>query len=634
MPDGRQVLRLWRDVHFQALAQHIDSHGGLGKYASSRSAELRLYLPTDECLRHYIRPTPQIEFVVIADFEDDEDSNQGNVSNESQDDVQMTDAGADALTAAVSSPNGVDSTGTDDGDADTAAPATADEMRSQWGAANARLPFPLQPGTVVLDEAHLLKNPDCLVWQSIRAILERSPLPVHLLALSATPVVDGPKDLQPFVHALAGAARCWHMLDGRDKDMAARGQGWINTLNDWVLATASVQRHATRAPPASPSGSHTQCEERWAELSRAQAITAKHRKALFSALALRREADDRFLGRGTTLVDTKPVVISTRDVRLTEEARRFLQLPYRRTATAVRVQYTHYVQSWRGISPARRPARMSLVDFVAQQSPVQNQSTFYYSSLASLLPGTVPLFAPVPDPTIDLSSTGAQDAIRASAADIEASPYWPHLDQLVQHSPKLDALRHLLAERIDRRGEYNGRDGGSVSLPLAAVVFCTRPVTTHIVHLALHRAFGDRAKVAGLYASRPPSQREATLALFRGPVALSKESEAAECAVGPRILVTTMALVSTGIDLTRASLVIILEPGVNLSQETQVAGRVQRQGQLASDVRLYKLTCTDDVMEKIVLLRQAVKASSVVDSDSDELRQAVATWLDLDPDDA
>lgn len=55
---------------------------------------------------------------------------------------------------------------------------------------------------------------------------------------------------------------------------------------------------------------------------------AKHRKALFLALALRREADDRFLGRGDTLVDTEPVVISTRDVLLTEEARRLLQLPY------------------------------------------------------------------------------------------------------------------------------------------------------------------------------------------------------------------------------------------------------------------------------------------------------------------
>lgn len=57
MPDGRQVLRLWRDIHFQALAQHIDSHGGLGKYALSRSAELRLYLATDECLRRCIRPS-------------------------------------------------------------------------------------------------------------------------------------------------------------------------------------------------------------------------------------------------------------------------------------------------------------------------------------------------------------------------------------------------------------------------------------------------------------------------------------------------------------------------------------------------------------------------------------------------
>lgn len=95
-----------------------------------------------------------------------------------------------------------------------------------------------------------------------------------------------------------------------------------------------------------------------------------------------------------------------------------------------------------------------------------------------------------------------------------------------------------------------------------------------------------------------------------------------------------MALFSTGIDLTRASSVIILEPGVNRSQEKQAAGCVQRHCQLASDVRLYKLTCTDDVMEKIVLLRQAVKASSVVDSDSDELRQAVATWLDLYPDGA
>ncbi|OAA63249.1 DNA/RNA helicase [Niveomyces insectorum RCEF 264] len=373
---------------------------------------------------------------------------------------------------------------------------------------------------------------------------------------------------------------------------------------------SSVQRYATHASPASPSGSRIQREERWAELGRAQAITAKHRKALFSALAPRREADNRFFGRGGTLVDTKPVVINTEDVPST-------------LATTV---------------PAYGGGRLptiSLIDFVAQQhqSSVQNQSTFYYSSLASLLPGTVPLFAPVPDPSIDLSSTGAQDAIRASAADIEASPYRPHLDQLVQHSPKLEALHRLLAERIDRRGEYNnGRDAGSVSLPLAAVVFCTRPVTTHIVHLALHRAFGDRAKVAGLYASRPRSQREATLALFRGPVTLSEESEATECAVGLRILITTMALVSTGVDLTRASLVIIAEPGVNRSQETKAAGRVQRHGQLASDVRLYELACTDDVMEKIVLLRQAVKASSVVDSD--ELRQAVATWLDLYPDGA
>lgn len=149
----------------------------------------------------------------------------------------------------------------------------------------------------------------------------------------------------------------------------------------------------------------------------------------------------------------------------------------------------------------------------------------------------MPLFGPVPDPSIDLSSTGAQDAICANAADIKASPYQPHLDQLIQHNPKLKALHRLLTKRIDKRGEYNnGRDAGNVNLPLTAIVFYTRPVTTHIVHLALHRAFGDRAKVDGLYASRSRSQREATLALFRGPVALSKESEAADCAVRPRIL--------------------------------------------------------------------------------------------------
>lgn len=133
-----------------------------------------------------------------------------------------------------------------------------------------------------------------------------------------------------------------------------------------MRAASSVQHHATRAPPASPSGSRIQREERWAELSRLQAITAEHRKALFSALALRREADDRFLGRGTTLVDTKPVVISTQNVRLPEEARRLLQLPCRHTAAAVRLQYTQYVQSWKATPQTRRPAQISLIDFVAQ----------------------------------------------------------------------------------------------------------------------------------------------------------------------------------------------------------------------------------------------------------------------------
>ena len=80
-----------------------------------------------------------------------------------------------------------------------------------------------------------------------------------------------------------------------------------------------------------------------------------------------------------------------------------------------------------------------------------------------------------------------------------------------------------------------------------------------------------------------------------------------------QFLFSTMKVGGTGLNLTRANSVFIVEPGISVNHEKQSLGRVHREGQLGP-TKLRLIHCTNNPAEKIVLNRRGLRQDTDMDS--------------------
>lgn len=155
------------------------------------------------------------------------------------------------------------------------------------------------------------------------------------------------------------------------------------------------------------------------------------------------------------------------------------------------------------------------------------------------------------------------------------------------------------------------------------VMFYQRPVSAYITYLALLRAHQD-ITVHCVFSSHSEKQRVQQLAPFVSQDPVSSWDVEAEREQGTAILVTAVQLLATGVELTRASYVVLMEPAHTLKTEEQCLARVHRQGQGATTV-LRKLICPANVSERVILCRQQAKDSAT--DGMGQLRDALRDFL-------
>src|SRR5690606_2959069 len=97
----------------------------------------------------------------------------------------------------------------------------------------------------------------------------------------------------------------------------------------------------------------------------------------------------------------------------------------------------------------------------------------------------------------------------------------------------------------------------------------------------------------------------------------------ARTAGAQRVLVTSMGVIGTGVNLTAVSRMVVVDPGIAAAEMDQLTARMYRIGQARADLHVYLLCLTgsvdDRIMDVMLRLRAARAAHSICDPSAADL---------------
>jgi len=125
-----------------------------------------------------------------------------------------------------------------------------------------------------------------------------------------------------------------------------------------------------------------------------------------------------------------------------------------------------------------------------------------------------------------------------------------------------------------------------------AVIFSQFTAMLDLTQDALKAAFGPQI-CARLDGSMPPDKRAAEVSRF-----------SADAAGSPRVILVSLKAGGTGINLTRANLVFLLDLWWNFAVEEQAMDRVYRIGQ-QRDVKVVRYVCASSIEERILQVQES-----------------------------
>ncbi|CAL3973358.1 unnamed protein product [Diplocarpon coronariae] len=190
----------------------------------------------------------------------------------------------------------------------------------------------------------------------------------------------------------------------------------------------------------------------------------------------------------------------------------------------------------------------------------------------------------------------------------KANPYFHHLKAITESSPKMMWLYGFLTE-LDQTRDVDGQEH-------KVVIMSEFNQVALIVKLWIEHHLRDKRQRVGLvYAGMSPRARRAVVDSFTD----------AHDDKGRRVqrqnyqfLVGTTRIIGAGLQLTRSSHVVLMEPDCEFYRELQGYARVHRLGQRNPTSRSYRLVDAGNRWERRILERQAERGEFPGRADCDE----------------
>ncbi|KAI1325697.1 hypothetical protein F5Y16DRAFT_257331 [Xylariaceae sp. FL0255] len=157
------------------------------------------------------------------------------------------------------------------------------------------------------------------------------------------------------------------------------------------------------------------------------------------------------------------------------------------------------------------------------------------------------------------------DDLIAQSDQLRTSPYYNRIDEIVQDSPKIPALKECLDALLNDDSTIPGRNTTIKNM----VIFAEVPLITYILFCWLSRYYSDEMEILFVHRGLPKEERKRVLARVRD---WGNDK--------PVVLVSTFPLMGTGIGIQRANHMVLFDVALMDRTEAQGIAREVRGGQI------------------------------------------------------
>ncbi|KAH6641102.1 P-loop containing nucleoside triphosphate hydrolase protein [Chaetomium tenue] len=453
--------------------------------------------------------------------------------------------------------------------------------------------FAVQPGRIIVDEAHCIKGETTMLWDRIRRWQWRARSPTYLLALTGTPMTRDPADFERLVEHLNHP-----------------GAGWSSPLRPPATSTLQALKRLTshynktlaRGLGAAAAGSESESDQQQ------QQAFLSDLSALVLTFTLRRRRDDIFAGAPLSTVPMVPFNVV--DCPPPPQFAACIENIFSSTKDEVQALLDERHARWEELPEHRRgtePTFELLVRQISAGAP-NTSSSFRLLRLCATFPALARLHCQAP--YCDWSLTGedfrgvfTKGTIMEARAKSKAWPFWRDICNGSTKMEQLDIqIRKMLADREPAHGTND------VVSDKKMLVYSDSPFVAHLAFLWIANTFDIPVQMVDRGMSA--ANRVAAIEPF---VTVSLDRLRRECyhptePPSAQVLVTTVGIIAEGLNLARANYLVLLGPLGTVAKQLQIGCRINREGGFFTP-HLTLLLDPDNKAEMVVRRRQLNRAT-------------------------
>lgn len=486
--------------------------------------------------------------------------------------------------------------------------------------------IPSQPSLIILDEVHRIRGTNHLSIKFTQALIDKATYPVHVLALSGSPMENAPSDFNVVEsialkeHAFAG----WYgddvYGDYRTRLQSARAN--LNEHAKLVTRSGIVGRGRKHKVPDE--------EKDW---SRAimKSYDSRCREYATEIPLLQRKELSYYLG--FRIPRSQPEHEGAEIVRCDSTMNDLQKRVANNYKSYLRLRYQHRVRVWSRKPESTRGPRPKMAEVLfeldANQAPLPRSSVSHTSitetSLINFAPG---LASQV------LNRLAKSDQFRSNEANrifcgtttttqrlaVQKSQFWTEAESAFQKldetgqkvlHPKIEAICKIIDEMLADQTPHADGKKSLGTFRKKAVICVPHAWQGYILITYLFYRY-PRHNFTFIGAGNSQQERDSLLAPFQR----STDFKHPEDARGddPIALISTYNLMGLGLNLTRCNYAICTSPLSNMSQELQMFARINRQGQHAK-THTYVLLDNGNPVDVVTFHRMQKRTALTVPED-------------------
>ena len=180
----------------------------------------------------------------------------------------------------------------------------------------------------------------------------------------------------------------------------------------------------------------------------------------------------------------------------------------------------------------------------------------------------------------------------------KGSKFWPFIGQIAPDGSSVKLTKAVELIRTMRSDHVAFQDGTTRACKM--IVWCDRPLSLHWMALAIRREIPDLIMTV-VTSTSSGAQRSVLTEPFRRALHDTDPQD------DPEVLLSSPALLGTGIDLVRANYMIFSGP-LPSDQESQAVGRMDREGNYCDKLHVYSLESRGNPIDGIISRRNHLRS--------------------------